>query len=301
MKMDFHKTASIFPMMTEEEITRLTEDIREHGQLEPIYTYHGKIIDGRNRYKACKTLNIKPIYEAWDENGSLIDFVISKNLHRRHLTPSQKAVIALDILPYFEAEAKKKIKEISRDTIKTKLKGIALGRQTCQELKKNKSINKAAKIVGCGSLLISKAKKIQEIDLKKLDEIKQGTKTMAEVISEIRATNSKKAWKTWNDNSVAFHVTDDDFARINEIVLKSKFSKAQLLLMWLNNTKFDPVRKEFVTSCRFGKHESVKNEKPIKKAVKKVNKVAKAEENTTKKEEKPIGFADYFRRLGIIK
>ena len=105
--MKFHPVAAIFPMMLESEFQELKEDILKNGLIEPIWTYQNKIVDGRNRYLACKKLGIKPRFKKWaNNNGStLVDFVISLNLKRRHLNASQKAMSAVDALPFFEKEA----------------------------------------------------------------------------------------------------------------------------------------------------------------------------------------------------
>ena len=41
-----HPAAALFPMMEDVQFNELLEDIRENGQLEPIWTYKGAIIDG---------------------------------------------------------------------------------------------------------------------------------------------------------------------------------------------------------------------------------------------------------------
>lgn len=104
----FHDVANIFPMMGEEEFASLVADMREHGQREPVWTYEGKIIDGRNRYRACQRLGIEPVYREWDGSGSLVAFVVSLNLQRRHLTSSQKAMVSLDIEKRLAEEASEK-------------------------------------------------------------------------------------------------------------------------------------------------------------------------------------------------
>ena len=91
---EFHEVANIFPMMSAEEFESLKSDIQSNGLLEPIWQYQGKIIDGRNRYRACLDVGVKPRFREWDGNGSLIAFVISLNLHRRHLSESQRGMIA---------------------------------------------------------------------------------------------------------------------------------------------------------------------------------------------------------------
>jgi ParB-like chromosome segregation protein Spo0J len=104
----FHEISNIFPMMSEEEYLFLKDDIEQNGQIEPIWIHQKKIIDGRNRYRACKELGIKPELREWDGKGSLVSFVVSLNLKRRHLSSGQKAVVALEVEKWLAQEAKEK-------------------------------------------------------------------------------------------------------------------------------------------------------------------------------------------------
>ncbi len=99
-----HPAADLFPLMTEEELVALTADIEAHGQRDPVMVYEGQILDGRNRYAACRRLGIPPLTRRWDGAGSPIDYVLSTNLHRRHLSASQKAAIAVNAEALFAAE-----------------------------------------------------------------------------------------------------------------------------------------------------------------------------------------------------
>ena len=101
----YHPAALLLPEMSEQEYRELVEDIREHGQREPISKDRdGLILDGRHRWRACQELGIEPRIirhvpplegaelEAWK-----VAFVISRNVHRRHLTTQQRAAIGAEL------------------------------------------------------------------------------------------------------------------------------------------------------------------------------------------------------------
>ena len=109
MNRRYHEVSQLFPLMQGEEFEQLKADIAANGLREAIWLHpDGSIIDGRNRHRACIETEIRPEFRAWNGGGSLVGFVISMNLHRRHLTSSQRAAIALDVLPLLEEEARKR-------------------------------------------------------------------------------------------------------------------------------------------------------------------------------------------------
>jgi hypothetical protein len=71
----------------------LVADIKGHGLLEPIWLYQGKILDGRNRYRACNKAGIKPRFSDY-KGADPPAFIISRNLKRRYLNASQRAMAA---------------------------------------------------------------------------------------------------------------------------------------------------------------------------------------------------------------
>jgi site-specific DNA-methyltransferase (adenine-specific) len=109
-----HPFADLIPSMTEEEYQGLKADIAEHGQREAIVLYEGKILDGRHRYSACCELGLVPKFTQWDGHGSLVAFVASVNVHRRHLTAGQRAALAAAL----EAELAIETKRHQREAIK---------------------------------------------------------------------------------------------------------------------------------------------------------------------------------------
>jgi len=81
-------------MMNADDLAALSADIAANGLTEKIFLADGKIADGRNRYQACVAAGVEPEYREWDGKGDLTSIVISLNLHRRHLSESQRAVVA---------------------------------------------------------------------------------------------------------------------------------------------------------------------------------------------------------------
>ena len=94
-KYDFHPLADLFPMLDDKSAAfeALVDDIRERKQQEPVWLYEGKILDGRNRYQACQRLG-REIQVRDYAGDDPIGFVLSANLHRRHLDESQRAMVA---------------------------------------------------------------------------------------------------------------------------------------------------------------------------------------------------------------
>lgn len=108
--MKAHPASEIFPLLSNRDLDDLTKDIEEHGLLDPIVMIGDEILDGRNRALACERLGTEPETREWDgrPNGSPTTYVVSVNLHRRQLTPSQKAMAAAKASPLFTAEAKQR-------------------------------------------------------------------------------------------------------------------------------------------------------------------------------------------------
>lgn len=108
----FHPVANLFPMLADDEIRDLRDDIAKHGQREPILRLmDGRILDGRNRYVACSALGLEPTYKEIDlpdEADALVPVVVSLNLIRRHLSTSQRALIGERVKVMFEEDARRR-------------------------------------------------------------------------------------------------------------------------------------------------------------------------------------------------
>lgn len=88
-----HPAATLFPLLEGPEFEALVEDIRVNGLHEPIvYTPDRQLLDGRNRYCACKQIGVTP--QSKVVNLEPWAYVISTNMRRRHLTDSQRQMVA---------------------------------------------------------------------------------------------------------------------------------------------------------------------------------------------------------------
>lgn len=89
----FHPLANILPSLDRVRQAELAQDIADHGLLDPITLLDEQILDGRGRYRACEIAKVEPRYVNC-EGDDPIAFVVSKNVHRRHLKTGQRALIA---------------------------------------------------------------------------------------------------------------------------------------------------------------------------------------------------------------
>jgi hypothetical protein len=89
-----HELANFLPMIDAAAFANLKADIAKNGLVDPIELFEGRILDGRNRYKACREIKypFKPTdFKAFEGDYAKAEaYVISKNLQRRQMTNSQK-------------------------------------------------------------------------------------------------------------------------------------------------------------------------------------------------------------------
>jgi ParB-like chromosome segregation protein Spo0J len=96
-----HPAADLFPLLAKGELEKLARDIKENGLRQRCHIIAGEdgrpvLLDGRNRLDALEhigtkiTLDNSAIFEQLPADVDPYAFVISANIHRRHLTNEQK-------------------------------------------------------------------------------------------------------------------------------------------------------------------------------------------------------------------
>lgn len=95
-KYEPHPLAELFPTIPSQDKNKLIADIKANGLNHPITLFEGKILDGRHRYEACLWSKTEPRFVDFGGKDAL-SFVLSANLHRRHLDTAQRAMVASKI------------------------------------------------------------------------------------------------------------------------------------------------------------------------------------------------------------
>jgi 16S rRNA G966 N2-methylase RsmD len=187
---NWHKVADLLPLMDEAALAALAEDIKEHGVQQPIVLFQGKVLDGRNRLRACESLGVPLTSEnfvAFQPNGfSPRQFVFTQNLHRRQLTIDQRAAIAAELKPSFEAEMAERKRKAGKYGVQG---GRGHKKPSGREKPEGLTAAKlAAKLVG--GVSDSYVKLVLSLEKKKrgtLNRIKNGEITIREAKKEVDA------------------------------------------------------------------------------------------------------------------
>ena len=152
-----HALSAAFPMMSEPQFQDLIVDVRVNGLNEPIVLFENQILDGWNRYQACQLAEVKPHFIHY-QGADPVQYVKSKNLFRRHLSESQRAMSVVAC-----SEWGKSMPAGSMPTIAQMAEEARVGIRT-----------------------IARAKIAHEAG--KTEEVMDGNKTLREVEREVRGT-----------------------------------------------------------------------------------------------------------------
>lgn len=187
-ELERHELSSIFGDILPQEFDSLKESILKTGFTDNlIRLYEQKILDGWNRYRAALELNLvrKLRFTEWDteKEGSPEDFVLARNIERRHLTPAQRAQIVLN---FNEMKPKGKSPvNVSNDTLKSRAElaeDAGVSESTITRAQKVKDAGEAEAVISgekSAMEVIQESKSQAERDAeKKQKEIKQQLKNM---------------------------------------------------------------------------------------------------------------------------
>ena len=174
--LEFHPVANIFPMLSDVELDSLATDIKANGLQVPIVLSRGLILDGRNRYLACRKAGVK--IKTVEYTGTTpTAYVFSMNEKRRHLTQSERAAIAVQAMPEYSKAAKTR-------------KAAGIG-QNCPMVRKGKATELVAEDFNVSPRYVADTKTIKEKSPEMFDQIKSGEVTMSEAKKKLAPANPK--------------------------------------------------------------------------------------------------------------
>lgn len=172
---EIHPLCMLFPWLDEQTMEILKEDMKKYGQRDTIKRLKGVIIDGKNRLRALKELDIEPNIEDLPENTNIVAYVKAVGLCRRDLTPTKRIEIAQKLDEYEEKqlpqEEQDKIKEWKQDPKKKEI----------LDKKRREKVAKEAKTT------IETVIKVEDIQ----DKMKKGDKKAEKILNELKEENIK--------------------------------------------------------------------------------------------------------------
>lgn len=166
LRPEVHPAAGVFPMLGGRELAALAEDIAARGLLVPgARLSDGLVLDGRNRAAACELAGVPMRWETYAGDDP-VSYVVSVNVRRRHLTDGQRAMLAVELLPLYEAETRR-----GRPVRTTQI--MRADRPALREPPRARE--KAAKATGASGRSTAKAKRVKEQAPDLADQVKAGT------------------------------------------------------------------------------------------------------------------------------
>ncbi|SIQ98766.1 hypothetical protein [Aquipseudomonas alcaligenes] len=196
-RLQYHELSTLFPLINGEDFALMAKDMEANGQREPIVLFEGKILDGRNRYRICRELEIEPItvqYEGDDPLG----LVLSLNMHRRQLTVAQRAIVAAELVRRKREQESNRGAESEVEAPST-LPGVdetakALGispRSVSAALRVFKDgAEELCEAVKRGEIRVSAAEQLTKLDLNEQRALcERGPRAIAKAARELRMTS----------------------------------------------------------------------------------------------------------------
>ena len=187
-----HPVASLFPMIDDDALNALAEDIKKNGQREPILVafLDGRelnepvVVDGRNRFKACEIAGVEPEFsnDYVMEPDEIGPWVISHNLHRRHLTVSQKAAVAVA----YEEELSKLTKANSLKNLKQNLPKDPDVVNLQHRESQGRASEQAAEMFKVSGKSVSDAKYVSQHDPEAFQRVRDGKQAVSAAAKAIR-------------------------------------------------------------------------------------------------------------------
>jgi hypothetical protein len=186
-ELKFHKIANIYPLMDGDEFESLCNSVKANGLRHPIITLNNEILDGRNRYRACRAAGVTPTFREYQGSTKILDlfaFVRDENEERRQLTKGQKAAVAVS--------ADELMKELATEAEQRMIAGKANPEQKVAQGRAPQVRDVLADMFGTNRQYVSDAKKIKEQAPRVFEQVLAGNLTLVEAKKEVKASERKE-------------------------------------------------------------------------------------------------------------
>jgi hypothetical protein len=235
-ELTLHPLCKLMPEQSAEQFEELKADIKAHKLRLPVMLYNGQVLDGRGRHRGCKELwESERCDTGWKTETfqgtekQAREYVISINVKRRHLSESQRAIIAAQLANGTHGGDRSKA-PIGALTDKDAAKLLNVGETSVQRAKKVLNVPTLSDAVRNGEIKVSAAQKWTESDnqdellkkhggdiVKAVKEANQNTDTLATTL-----------WKTLKSKFETVKKLDDLEATIKVLSDKlATYLKAQ--------------------------------------------------------------------------
>lgn len=203
-----HELALLFPPLDQHSAAELAADIKINGQRDPIALFEGKILDGVQRYGACLDAKVEPdtmlfeVTEAFHNGMHPVDFVMSKNFHRRHIPSGQKAAIKVAAEKLREKKfstyeenldrGSKAFQERERREEKQAVDFVLGERKLGRPRTMAKSTRQMGKEAGVSDVVIRRASALARRSPRKFEAVKAGKITLDDAIKSLPPTKQQR-------------------------------------------------------------------------------------------------------------
>lgn len=165
---ELHPLCTLFPRMSGAEFDALVADVTANGLQNPIVLFDDMVLDGGNRYRACQVADVEPRFVQFT-GDSIVSFVLSANLHRRHMSAGQQAAIVSAAQDW----AKAQVQGANRHTMQT---GNVTGLRTVAD--------RAAQS-GASDKTQRMADKVAKASPELVRQVAHGEKTLPQAVREV--------------------------------------------------------------------------------------------------------------------
>lgn len=238
-----HPIAEVFPMLDDASFEQLCSDIAAVGLQRQLVTWRGELIDGRNRMRALLRLGLDPgeYCRALADDADPVAFALSANLHRRHLTESQRAMIGQRVKELRSGDAS--VRMVAGKAIADPTANLPEGERNSTRRDREsrvvaaEAVNVSPRLIdaadkvaksGCealaeavvqGSVAVSAAAEIAELSVEEQAElISEGPEFVRAVASERRNARKKAAAAIQAAAVVSSETTTPDYIDPNDVL-----------------------------------------------------------------------------------